>query len=140
VRDEHEAETRSTARARLAPQLAAVVEAAERPFVQVIFDIEVPRMAFGRACLIGDAAFALRPHIAAGTAKAAADAWALADALDESAGDVAAALRAWEAQQLSIGRAALERARRNGNRSQFEGSWVPEDADLAFGLHTPGTQ
>jgi 2,6-dihydroxypyridine 3-monooxygenase len=140
VRDEHEAETRSTARARLAPQLAAVVEAAERPFVQVIFDIEVPRMAFGRACLIGDAAFALRPHIAAGTAKAAADAWALADALDESAGDVAAALRAWEAQQLSIGRAALERARRNGNRSQFEGSWVPEDADLAFGLQTPGTQ
>ena len=33
-------------------------------------------MAFGRICLIGDAAFAVRPHAAAGTAKAAADGWA----------------------------------------------------------------
>ena len=32
-------------------------------------------MAYGRVALIGDAAFALRPHVAAGTAKAAEDAW-----------------------------------------------------------------
>ena len=50
-----------------------------QPFLQVVYDIEVPRMAFGRVCLIGDAAFVVRPHAAAGTAKAAADAWALAD-------------------------------------------------------------
>ena len=49
-------------------------------------------MAFGRVCLLGDAAFALRPHAAAGTAKAAADAWALAEALAASGGDLQAAL------------------------------------------------
>jgi 2-polyprenyl-6-methoxyphenol hydroxylase-like FAD-dependent oxidoreductase len=64
------------------------VTATSEPFVQAVFDIEVPRMAFGRVCLLGDAAFALRPHIAAGTAKAAADGWALAQALDEARGDV----------------------------------------------------
>ena len=40
----------------------------------------MPRMAFGRICLIGDAAFALRPHIGVGTAKAADDAWQLGTA------------------------------------------------------------
>ena len=88
-----------------------------------IVDIEVPQMAFGRVCLIGDAAFALRPHIAAGTAKAAADAWALAEALEATGGDVAGALPTWETRQLAVGRAALERARRNGDRSQFDGTW-----------------
>jgi 2,6-dihydroxypyridine 3-monooxygenase len=37
-------------------------------------------------------------------------------------------------RQLTVGRAALERARRNGNRSQFDGSWTPGDPDLDFGL------
>mgnify|MGYP003353693331 CR=1 FL=1 len=35
----------------------------------------------GRACIMGDAAFAARPHAAAGTAKAAEDAWVLVDEL-----------------------------------------------------------
>lgn len=138
VRDEHLREMRDVARRMLAPQLAAVVEATEEPFVQVIFDIAVERMAFGRVCLIGDAAFALRPHIAAGTAKAAADAWALAEALERAEGDVEAALRVWEEGQLALGRGALERARRNGNRSQFEGTWRPDDPELAYGLRGPG--
>ena len=71
-----------TARARLPAAIADVVVGVEQPFLQVIYDVEVPRMAFGRVCLIGDAAFVVRPHAAAGTAKAAADAWALAEALD----------------------------------------------------------
>ncbi|MFY9933561.1 MAG: FAD-dependent monooxygenase, partial [Streptosporangiaceae bacterium] len=53
----------------LAPPIAEVAAAMAEPFVQVIYDIEVARMAFGRICLIGDAAFAVRPHAAAGTAK-----------------------------------------------------------------------
>ncbi len=138
ARREHVAEMRAFARTHLAPQLAAVVEATEEPFVQAIVDIEVERMAFGRVCLIGDAAFALRPHIAAGTAKAAADGWALAEALEASAGDVPAALGAWQSRQLAVGRAALARARRNGDRSQFEGTWVPGDPELAYGLVGPG--
>lgn len=51
-------------------------------------------MAFGRVCLIGDAAFVARPHAAAGTAKAAEDGWQLAQAIQTSPGDVVAALRA----------------------------------------------
>ena len=55
------------------------------PFVQLIVDVAVPRMVFGRICLLGDAAFALRPHAAVGTAKAAEDAWQLARALQTGA-------------------------------------------------------
>jgi 2,6-dihydroxypyridine 3-monooxygenase len=134
----HVRELRSFAAAHLAPQFAEVVHRTGDPFVQVIFDIEVERMAFGRVCLLGDAAFALRPHAAAGTAKAAADAWALAEALAAAGGDVEAALPAWERRQLAVGRAVLERTRRNGNKSQFEGSWRPGDPELVFGLLGPG--
>jgi 2,6-dihydroxypyridine 3-monooxygenase len=134
----HLGELRATAAARLAPQLAEVVHRTEQPFVQVIFDIEVERMAFGRVCLLGDAAFALRPHAAAGTAKAAADAWALAEALAATRGDVEAALPRWERRQLAVGRAVLERTRRNGDKSQFEGTWRPGDPELVFGLYGPG--
>lgn len=133
----HVAGMRAFAASHLAPPLAAVVQGAVEPFVQAVFDIEVPRMAFGPTCLIGDAAFALRPHIAAGTAKAASDGWALAEALEAAGGDVPAALRTWEARQLRIGRAALERSRRNGDRSQVLGTWRPEDPDLNFGLLGP---
>lgn len=116
------------------PAESEVVERADRPFAQAIFDIDVQCMAFGRVCLIGDAAFAVRPHIAAGTAKAAADAWALAEALERADMDVDRALRVWGSRQLTVGRAALERARCNGNRSQFDASWTPGDPDLDFGL------
>jgi 2,6-dihydroxypyridine 3-monooxygenase len=138
AREAHLRELRAVAADQLAPQLAEVVERTEHPFVQVISDIEVERMAFGRVCLLGDAAFALRPHAAAGTAKAAADAWALAEALAASGGDLAAALPRWERQQLAVGRAVLQRTRRNGDRSQFEGSWRPGDPELVFGLYGPG--
>lgn len=45
-------------------------------------------MAFGRTALIGDAAFALRPHIAVGTAKAAEDELTLAAAVGASPEDI----------------------------------------------------
>ena len=106
--------------------------------MQAIYDLEVPRMAFGRTCLLGDAAFVIRPHIAAGTAKACADAWALAEAVDADVeGHPSCALRDWEPGRLAAGRAALARARRNGMRSQFEGTWDPSDPSLAFGLADP---
>ncbi|HEY1280202.1 MAG TPA: FAD-dependent monooxygenase, partial [Acidimicrobiales bacterium] len=109
----------------------------ERPFVQVIFDLEVTRMAFGRVALIGDAAFAVRPHAAAGTAKAAADGWTLATALAANA-DIDAALQQWEPGQLALGRQLLERTRRIGTRSQVTGDWEPGDPELIFGLYGPG--
>ena len=138
ARQVHLVRLRAAAAERLAWQFAEVVQRTEQPFVQVIFDIDVARMAFGRVCLLGDAAFALRPHAAAGTAKAAADAWALAEALAAAGGDVTAALPSWERRQLAVGRAVLERTRRNGNKSQFENSWRPGDPELIFGLYEPG--
>jgi 2,6-dihydroxypyridine 3-monooxygenase len=133
----HIEEMRATAAARLPEPIANVVLSVEAPFVQGILDVEVPRMAFGRVCLLGDAAFAVRPHAAAGTAKAAADAWELASALSAQP-DVESALRAWEPGQLALGRDLLERTRRIGRRSQVDCSWTPGDPELIFGLHEPG--
>ena len=138
ARDEVVAEMRSYAGEHLAPAIAEVVTSIPDPFVQAVFDIEVPRMVAGRACLIGDAAFAVRPHAAAGTAKAAEDGWVLARELQAARGDVPAALRAWEAEQLALGRALLARTREIGDSSQFTGGFQPGDPRLIFGLHGPG--
>jgi 2,6-dihydroxypyridine 3-monooxygenase len=121
-----------------AAPIAEVVTSVAEPFVQVICDIEVPRMVSGRVCLIGDAAFALRPHAAAGTAKAADDGWALAEELTAARGDVAVALAAWERRQLKVGRRVLARTREIGDNSQFSGTFRPGDPRLIFGLHAPG--
>ncbi len=138
LRGEHVAEARAVATARLPPPIAEVVLAITDLFVQVVLDLEVPRMAFGRACLLGDAAFAVRPHAAAGTAKAADDAWTLRDALDDHPHDPVAALAAWEPGQLSLGRSLLARTRAIGRRSQVDGNWTAGDPELIFGLHGPG--
>jgi 2,6-dihydroxypyridine 3-monooxygenase len=137
ARPEHVEELRATAASRLPRAIANVVLAVGTPFVQAIFDLEVPRMAFGRACLLGDAAFVVRPHAAAGSAKAAADGWELARALREQP-DIESALRAWEPGQLALGRSLLERTRRIGRRSQVDCDWTPGDPELIFGLYEPG--
>jgi 2,6-dihydroxypyridine 3-monooxygenase len=137
LRAEHVAEARAVAVARLPAPVAEVVLAVADLFVQVVLDLEVPRMAFGRACLLGDAAFVVRPHAAAGTAKAADDAWMLRDALDAHPGDPIAALAAWEPGQLTLGRSLLARTRAIGRRSQIDGNWRAGDPELIFGLHGP---
>ncbi len=129
---------RAAARGELPTALAAVVAATAQPFVQAIADLASPRVAVGRVAVIGDAAFVARPHAAAGTAKACADAWALGAALAAADGDVEAALRAWEPRRLAVGGALVERAATNGDRSQFGGGWTPGDPSLAFGLYRPG--
>ena len=112
VRDVHEAANRE-----LHPRFADLVAATQDPFVQVIVDATVPRMAFGRACLLGDAAFVARPHAAAATAKAAADAAALAKALVADPDDPDGALLAWEAERLEEGHALVEHAIALGRRT-----------------------
>jgi len=138
IRVEHVAEARAVAAARLPSPIAEVVHAVPDLFLQVVFDLAVDRMAFGRTCLLGDAAFAVRPHAAAGTAKAAADAWTLRDALATHPGDVAGALSDWAPGQLALGRALLDRTRAIGRRSQVDNNWRVGDPDLVFGLHAPG--
>jgi 2,6-dihydroxypyridine 3-monooxygenase len=137
VREEYVEELRAAA-AGLPPAFAEVVDRIPAPFLQVMIDVEVPRMAFGRVCLVGDAAFTVRPHAAAATAKGADDVWALAEALVGCDGDVEAALRVWEPGRLELGRALLQRNRDLGEGAQFRGDWVPGDPALAFGLREPG--
>jgi len=91
-------------------------------------------MVIGRVCLIGDAAIAGRPHAAAGAAKAAANAWALAETLVAERGDVAAALARWEPPQLRQGRAMLAKVRRMGQLLQSGGPFLPGDPANRFGL------
>jgi 2,6-dihydroxypyridine 3-monooxygenase len=138
VREEQVDRFRRYAAELLAPPVAEVAARIAEPFVQAVFDVDVPRMAFGRVCLLGDAAFAVRPHAAAGTAKACEDGWVLAAELDAAGGDVGAALAAWETRQLALGSGLLERNRHIGDSSQFAGTFRPGDPDLIFGLHGPG--
>ena len=110
---------RDVARRILPPTFLRLVEAATEPFVQSIHDLAVSKMAFGRVCLTGDAAFVPRPHTAASTAKAVANALALADCLTAAHGDVVRALPQWEPAQLDYGEQLRVHGQRLGNRSQF---------------------
>jgi 2,6-dihydroxypyridine 3-monooxygenase len=138
VQTRHLKELHSAADIELPPPLTELVRRTAEPFIQVIVDLEVPRIAFGRTCLIGDAAFALRPHIGSGTAKAADDAWQLGEALLHTTGrQIPVRLKGWEAQQLPTARRAMQRARAVGRSVQFEGTWrVGHPAP--FGLHAAG--
>jgi 2-polyprenyl-6-methoxyphenol hydroxylase-like FAD-dependent oxidoreductase len=112
IRREAIGQMRAAAERLLAPQFREVVRMIDEPILQPIYDLETPRMAFGRVAIIGDAAFVARPHVAAGVAKAADDAAALAAALD--LGEVEPALRRFEAQRLPVGKRIIERARHLG--------------------------
>jgi 2-polyprenyl-6-methoxyphenol hydroxylase-like FAD-dependent oxidoreductase len=107
------AEMRGAAEAVLAPQFRDLIRLVGQPILQAIYDIEAPRMAFGRVILIGDAAFVARPHVGAGVAKAARDALVLGQAL-AGARDIVLALKRVEATQLPFGRRIIARARALG--------------------------
>ena len=112
IRQEGIAAMRAAAERLLPPQFRAIVRLIDEPILQPIYDLESPRMTFGRVAIIGDAAFVARPHVAAGVAKAADDAAALAQALDSA--EVAPALERFEAARLPVGRRIIERARHLG--------------------------
>ena len=112
IRAEPIAAMRAAAERLLAPQFRDIVRLIDEPILQPIYDLESPRLAFGRVAVIGDAAFVARPHVAAGVSKAADDAAALAAALD--ADDVEAALRRFEAERLPDNKKIIERARHLG--------------------------
>lgn len=91
----------------------------KEPFIQPIYDLSVPQMAFGRVCLIGDAAFVPRPHTAASTSKAANNAMTLAETIGNYDSNVTAALKSWQPSQLELGNYLRELGTSLGRRSQF---------------------
>ena len=101
----------------LPEQMQWLVGATPDPFVQCIYDLAIPKLVFDRVCVVGDAAFFIRPHMAAGTAHAAADALELAETLyDDEGEDLDAALDRWEASQVEMGYRLVEEAVRRGDR------------------------
>jgi 2,6-dihydroxypyridine 3-monooxygenase len=138
VQDRYIEELKDAAAEQLSPAVAEVLIATEQPYLQVVSDVRSNRMAQGRVALIGDAACAARPHAAAGTAKAAADAWTLANALDDARGDIAAALTKWEPAQLKLSDSLMRRAIAMGERFQVTNTSTPGDPNLRFGLYGPG--
>jgi hypothetical protein len=89
--------------------LAALVAATPQPFLQTIVDVVPARTVFGRVCLLGDAAFVVRPHTAGATAKAARDAMTLARALKQAGRNIDAGLSGFEEMQIEFGRGATPR-------------------------------
>ena len=106
------AEMRAAAERLVAPQFRVVARMMHEPVLQPIYDLESPRMAFGRIAVVGDAAFVARPHVGAGVSKASDDVNTLVRAL--AADDVEPALRRFEAERLPMGRRVIERARHLG--------------------------
>ncbi|HZT27232.1 MAG TPA: FAD-dependent monooxygenase [Pseudolabrys sp.] len=113
IRRDAIAEMRADAERLLGPQFRAVVKLIDEPILQPIYDLESPRMAFGRVAILGDAAFVARPHVAAGVSKAADDAVALIEALSAEA-EVPQALKRFEAARLPENFRIIERARHLG--------------------------
>lgn len=138
VQDRYVSELKAFAAASLPAHVSEIVQRTAEPFVQVVVDIVSPRMAEGRVAILGDAAFAARPHAAAGTAKAGENAWTLAEAIAGVDGDVAGALRAWSDDQTALGTQLVARNRLMGEGCQFRCDWVPGDPGLRFGLYEPG--
>ena len=119
----------------LAPQFAEIVAKTAQPLFQPIFDLTVPRMAFGRIALLGDAAFVARPHCGMGVTKAAGDAMALARAL-AGHDSVSAALDAYGTERVIVGQAIVEHARHLGAYMQAQLKSA-QDREMAERYRTP---
>ncbi len=113
IRREAIAEIHDAAERLLAPQFRQVVGLIKEPILQPIYDLESPRMAFGRVAIVGDAAFVARPHVGAGVSKASDDAAALTEALQKD-DDVPRALQAFEAARLDENHRIINYARHLG--------------------------
>jgi 2-polyprenyl-6-methoxyphenol hydroxylase-like FAD-dependent oxidoreductase len=131
IRPEVLTATRRAANELLAPQFAEVVRHTRQLFFQAIFDLESPRMMYGRTALLGDAAFVARPHCGMGVSKAAGDAMALFDVLCGADMDIASALAVYETQRSRVGKAAVRHGRDLG--AYLQGS----SSAAAAGHHTP---
>ena len=134
LRPEHGAAVKADAAARLPEPYAEAVRRAEGFLVQPIYDLESPAMGFGRVALLGDAAFTARPHVGVGVLKAAEDAEALAEAMDDAPNGAAvpAALAAYSARRLPHCRAAIAVSRHLG--AFIEQRLPRPEADPALGL------
>ncbi|HUK57909.1 MAG TPA: FAD-dependent monooxygenase [Stellaceae bacterium] len=134
IRAEAIAAMRADAASLLPAVVAGIVARTRQPLLQAITDLEVPRMVFGRAALIGDAAFIARPHVAAGITKAALDIVALVEGLAATPGDIPGALARFEGERRAFGQALVDYSRMLGAASlAAEASRDPADVMRRYG-------
>jgi 2-polyprenyl-6-methoxyphenol hydroxylase-like FAD-dependent oxidoreductase len=111
---------RQVARAVLPPVLADMVEATQDIFLQAIHDLLSPsHVVHGNVAFLGDSGAILRPHTAAGTTKAAVNAWLLAKCLRSSNYNVEEALKVYGVGAQQIAENLVEVGVRLGTKSQF---------------------
>jgi len=132
IRPEVIAGVKAEAKVLVAPQIAEIF-ARTTPFFQPIYDLESPQLVFGRAVLTGDAAFVARPHVGAGTTKAAIDAASLADSIRDAGGALGAELNRYERMQLPFGAEMVALGRRQG--AYLSAQLKPEEERSAEELH-----
>lgn len=100
--------------------LADMVYATQDIFVQAIEDLLVPSHSIAeRIALVGDSGAILRPHTAAGTTKAALNAWSLANCLKDANFVVSQALRQYNAAMQPVAEELVNIGISIGNKSQF---------------------
>jgi 2-polyprenyl-6-methoxyphenol hydroxylase-like FAD-dependent oxidoreductase len=124
---------RADGRRLLAPAFAEIVEKCGQPFLQSIHDFCSTQIVQGRVALLGDAAFAARPHVGMGVTKAMQDAVALVDAL-RAHGAGPQALAAYARERVPAGTEVVQRSRRlgaymqacgqDGNTAQPRDAWA----------------
>lgn len=105
---------KQAARDNIAPSLAEIFIATPRPSFQAIYDLAAPQLTFGRAVIMGDAAFVARPHVGAGVTKAALDALCLAESMRDH-DSVEAALAHHGRVRKAAGDWIIDRAREFGD-------------------------
>jgi 2-polyprenyl-6-methoxyphenol hydroxylase-like FAD-dependent oxidoreductase len=103
----------------LPPPFRELVEATAQPFAQAIRDLASDHMVAGCVVIIGDAATIPRPHTAASTSKAAANALALVDELHSSPNDISGALSRWEPGQVALGKYLRQQGSQTGDYLLF---------------------
>jgi 2-polyprenyl-6-methoxyphenol hydroxylase-like FAD-dependent oxidoreductase len=113
IRKDLIAELRADAEATLPPSYLDCLRNTAHPFFTPVYDFSAPSIVFGRTALVGDAASTARPHMGFGVSKAAADAQALANALDNY-DDIDAALAEYNGMRQPIGERIMMHARKLG--------------------------
>jgi 2-polyprenyl-6-methoxyphenol hydroxylase-like FAD-dependent oxidoreductase len=93
--------------------MAKIICQTEEPFLQAVFDMQVPEYLNQRVCFIGDAASVLRPHTASGVFKALSDSLSLAAALKQGK-QLTDALAIWDQAQQAIARQQVALAKNMG--------------------------
>ncbi|MDB5839582.1 MAG: monooxygenase [Herminiimonas sp.] len=128
------AEMRAAADAILCPQFAEIIARTAQPFFQPIHDLESPSLVFGRVVLLGDSAFVARPHCGMGVTKAADDAVALTDLLNEF--DIDQGLKRYDVTRKPGGARIVTHARHLGAYMQAQ-QRTEHEREMAERYRTP---